>query len=225
MIVQYVIPKVPALLRHILYLPQDGQTRDKPLLIYLHGAGERGTALSHLSRHAIPRLIDGGREYDAVVLCPQCPADAVWDNVTGELKATIDAVIQACHIKSDRIVLTGSSMGGYGTWMMGMTYRNFFAAIAPVAGGGMSWRVENLRGTPVYAAHGSADAVVPVACTQGMVAAMRRAGQSPKLVIWEEYGHNDGIEAIYEQGKITDWLLAQRRTDFSRVPEVGEDLF
>lgn len=68
-------------LNNIVYIPENGNASELPLLIYLHGAGERGNNLDHLSRHAIPRLIENGREYNAIVLCPQCSANNVWDNV------------------------------------------------------------------------------------------------------------------------------------------------
>ena len=132
-------------LNNIVYIPENGNASELPLLIYLHGAGERGNNLDHLSRHAIPRLIENGREYNAVVLCPQCPANAVWDNVVERLKNTIDSAVSEYGIKRDRIVLTGSSMGGFGAVMTGMTYRNCFAGIAAVSGGGMSWRSSNFR--------------------------------------------------------------------------------
>ena len=124
-------------LNNIVYIPENGNASELPLLIYLHGAGERGNNLDHLSRHAIPRLIENGREYNAIVLCPQCPANAVWDNVVERLKNTIDAAVAEYGIKRDRILLTGSSMGGFGAVMTGMTYRNCFAGIAAVSGGGM----------------------------------------------------------------------------------------
>ena len=78
-------------LGHILYLPETDDLTDMPLLVYLHGAGERGTKLEHLYRHGIPKLIEEGRNYEAIVLCPQCPAYAVWDNVPVRLKYTITA--------------------------------------------------------------------------------------------------------------------------------------
>ena len=121
-------------LNNIVYIPNNVNTDicELPLLVYLHGAGERGSNLSHLSRHAIPQIIDNGGEYPAVVLCPQCPADAVWNNIPAKIKNTIDITVGEYGIKPDRIVLTGSSMGGFGSVMMGMTYRNFFAGIAAV---------------------------------------------------------------------------------------------
>ena len=75
--------------------------KDLPLLIYLHGAGERGLEYDHLYRHGVPRLINEGREIPAVVLCPQCPADRVWDNVVTELKEIIDTVAEQFSIKPD----------------------------------------------------------------------------------------------------------------------------
>lgn len=103
-------------LNNIVYIPDNVNTDicELPLLVYLHGAGERGSNLSHLSRHAIPRLIDNGGEYPALVLCPQCTADAVWDNIPAKIKKTIDITVDEYGIKPDRIVLTGSSMGGFG---------------------------------------------------------------------------------------------------------------
>ena len=76
---------------HIIYFPED-QTKDIPLLVYLHGAGERGTNLEHLERHGIPQVVKTGREIDAVILCPQCPAGYVWNNVVRELKMIIDKI-------------------------------------------------------------------------------------------------------------------------------------
>ena len=211
-------------LNYILFLPEK-PLADLPLLIYLHGAGERGENLEHLYRHAIPKFINAGREYDALVLCPQCPSNAVWDNVVYILKELIDSVVQEYDIKKDRICITGSSMGGFGTWMMGLTFRNFFSAIAPVAGGGMSWRCSNLCKTPVFAMHGDKDTVVPVCYSQLMVDFLRKAGDEVEFEILEGYGHNDGIEKAYSDNRLTDWLLSKRRSDFSYVPEYLEELF
>ena len=211
-------------LNYILFLPEK-PLADLPLLIYLHGAGERGQNLEHLYRHAIPKFINEGREYEALVLCPQCPANAVWDNVVYKLKELIDSVVQEYGVKKDRICITGSSMGGFGTWMMGLTFRNFFSAIAPVAGGGMSWRCSNLCKTPVFAMHGDKDAVVPIGYSQLMVDSLRKSGGEAEFEILEGYGHNDGIEKAYSDNRLTDWLLSKRRSDFSYVPEFLEELF
>lgn len=200
-----------------VFYPDD--CADLPLLIYLHGAGERGTEISHVYRHGIPKLICEGKEIPAVVLCPQCPTWAVWDNVVADVKKVIDHVVQQFHIKEDRICITGSSMGGFGTWMMGKTYSNFFSAIGPVAGGGMSWRCSNLRTTPVYAIHGAADTCVPPCYSELMVNGVNNTGGKAKLLLLDNLGHNDGIDYAYRNTDLIDWLLSQRRTDFSIIPE------
>lgn len=200
-----------------VYFPDE--YRGLPLLVYLHGAGERGTEISHVYRHGVPKLIHEGQEIPAVVLCPQCPTWAVWDNVVSTVKAVIDHVAAQFAILPDRICITGSSMGGFGTWMMGKTYPNFFSAIGPVAGGGMSWRCSNLRTTPVYAIHGGADSCVPPIYSELMVNSVNAAGGKGKLLLLEGKEHNDGIDDAYRNTDLIPWLLSMRRTDFSIIPE------
>ncbi len=212
-------------LSNIIYTPDHGNASDLPLLIYLHGAGERGNRLDHLGRHAIPRLIESGKEYPAVVLCPQCPADAVWDNVVEKLKNTIDSAVSEYGIKRDRIVLTGSSMGGFGAVMAGMTYRNYFAGIAAVSGGGMVWRSSNLSDTPILLFHGDKDDLVPVNYSEMLYSFLKNKGYSVELNVLEGYGHNDAIEKSYEDDYLTDWLLSKRRKHFDYIPEFLEELF
>lgn len=212
-------------MNYVVYTKEDKDISEMPLIVYLHGAGERGLKVDHLSRHAIPKFLDEGKEYDAVFLCPQCPCDRVWDNVVNDVKAIIDKVVAEYGIKKDRICITGSSMGGFGTWMMGLTFSNFFAGIAPVAGGGMSWRCGNLRSTPVLAYHGDKDSVVPIIYSELMVNRLKAIGANAELIVLEGYEHNDGINAAYEDGTLIEWLIKQRRTDFSEVPEAVSEWF
>ncbi|HOP11106.1 MAG TPA: alpha/beta hydrolase-fold protein [Oscillospiraceae bacterium] len=193
--------------------------KNLPLIVYLHGAGERGTVIEHLSRHGIPLMLENGYETEAVILCPQCPGDCVWDNIPHEVKAVIDRVIAEYDVDHTRVSLTGSSMGGFGTWMIGLTFPNFFSAIAPVAGGGMSWRCSNLSTTPVHAYHGGADTGVPLVYSQLMVDSVVKNGGSAELTVLDGYGHCDGINTAYQQYGIIDWLLSHKRTDFSPIPE------
>ena len=190
-----------------------------PLLVYLHGAGERGTAFDHVYRHGIPLLLEKGCSYPAVILVPQCPTEVVWCNIVHRIKDVIDTVAAAFSILPDRICLTGSSMGGYGTWSTALTYPNFFSAIAPIAGGGMAWRAKRLVTTPVYAFHGAEDSVVVPAYSQMMCDAVTAAGGEARLLLLEGFGHDDGINYAYAETDMVDWLLHQRRTDFSFVPD------
>lgn len=198
---------------------------DLPLLIYLHGAGERGLKYDHLYRHGVARMISEGKEIPAVVLIPQCPEEFVWDNVVEKVKEIIDQTAKEYAIKPDRICITGSSMGGFGTWMMGLTYKNFFSGLAPIAGGGMAWRTANLKNTPVYAIHGSEDEPVKPIYSQMMCERVNEEGGNAKLLMLEGFGHNDGIYHAYYNTDVIDWLLNCRRTDFENFPEAYSENF
>ena len=206
-----------------VYYPDE--YRDLPLLVYLHGAGERGKNIDHITRHAIPKLIGEGKEIPAVVLAPQCPALNVWDNVVDKVYGIINKVSEEYGIKKDRICITGSSMGGFGTWMMALTYPSFFSAIAPIAGGGMSWRASKLTKTPVLAVHGDEDEAVPFVYSQLMVDGVNNNGGSAELIKLEGQNHNDGIDFAYRNTKVIEWLLGQKREDFEYIPEVCEEMF
>lgn len=219
----YLTPQNGFNMNYIVYRPEI--YADLPLLVYLHGAGERGLNIDHLPLYAIPRLIEAGKEINAVVLCPQCPAQFVWDNVAPQLKTIIDQTAAEYGILPDRICITGSSMGGYGTWCMGLTYSNFFSAIGPVCGGGMAWRCSNLKTTPIYAVHGAADPTVVPYCSQSMVDAVNAAGGNARLLMLDGFGHCDGIEEAYENTDLIEWLLMQRRVDFTPVPEAYSECF
>lgn len=198
---------------------------DRPLLVYLHGAGERGKNFSHVFRHGIPKLIQEGRDVEAVVLFAQCPAGFIWNNMVKELKAIIDRVVEEYNVPKDRIVLTGSSMGGYGTWEMAMCYPELFAAVAPVAGGGVVWRTVKLIKTPVLAYHGDKDSVVPISQSEVMVEFTNRNGGTAELNVLKGKEHNDGIDYAYRETDLIRRLLSCRRSDFSHVPEFCEELF
>lgn len=199
--------------------------KDLPLIIYLHGAGERGTNADHIDKWGVPKQIAEGREYPAVILTPQCPEEFVWDNVVERVKSLIDDVVAEFGIKKDRISITGSSMGGFGTFMMGKTYSSFFAGIAPVAGGGMSWRTPNLKTTPVFAMHGDVDEVVPILYSKLMVDGVNASGGNATLTVLEGHNHETGIDYAYKDDTLMNWLLKQRRTDFEPVAEYCSEWF
>ena len=213
-----------AFMNYVVYTP-DEMKKDLPMIVYLHGAGERGTAVDHLSRRAIPMLLEQGRSLDAVVLCPQCPGYCVWDNVPFELKKIIDKVAAEYEVDMTRLSITGSSMGGFGTWTMGLNFPNFFSAMAPVAGGGMAWRAPNLISTPIRAYHGEKDEAVPVLCSEMMVNAVNKAKGNATLTVLPNWDHNGGIDAAYRDTDVIEWLLSQKRTDFTPIPEMYSKYF
>lgn len=206
-------------MNYVVYYPDDYV--DLPLVVYLHGAGERGENIDNVHRLGLARLLKQGRDYPAVVLCPQCPRHVIWNNITEEVKALIERIASEYNIGKDRILVTGSSMGGYGTWEMAACFPTFFAGAAPVAGGGIPFRTGRLHRMPIKAYHGDADTIVPLSQSQLMTNCLPEAA----LVVMEGKGHGDGIDYAYENTDLMEWLLAQRRTDFTYVPELCEEWF
>lgn len=199
--------------------------KELPLIVYLHGAGERGKNFEHIYRHGIPKLIKEGRVFNAVVLFPQCPAQFIWNNMVKELKAIIDKVVAEYGILKDRIFLTGSSMGGYGTWETAMCYPETFAAIAPVAGGGVMWRTGKLKNLPVLAYHGEVDSVVPISQSEIMVEYTLKNGGFAELNVLKGLEHNDGIDYAYRETDLIEKLISYRKTDYTHILEPCEEYF
>ena len=217
---------LPDLLRGLLYLPSGfKKERENSLLVYLHGAGERGCDISHITRHAIPKLIEEGREIGAVVYCPQCPADFVWGNIVEKVKKSIDIIANLYCADMSKISITGSSMGGYGTSEMVMCYRNFFSRAAVVSGGGVPFRAQNMKGTKIRFYHGADDNLVTPEESRRVFDVAAANGCDCEYFLIGGKGHNEAIEYVYEKTDVTEWLLAGKREDFTRVPEFLEELF
>ena len=135
---------IEAKLNYLLYLPKDYNKDPKkqwPLLIFLHGAGERGNDIDMVKMHGPPMLAEKGKHFPFIILSPQCPKDSWW---TYEPIMDLIEKIESTHrVDSKRIYLTGLSMGGYGTWALIAQYPHKFAAAAPVCGGGHTLFDEN----------------------------------------------------------------------------------
>ena len=147
---------------YVQYLPVDyDETKKYPLVLFLHGAGERGDDLDLAVKHGYMKYVkEEGREYPFIFIAPQCPAGKYWGCYTESLIAFLDEMIQTLPIDEARVYLTGLSMGGAGTWMLGNVCPNKFAAIAPVCGFGNHYFVSAMKDLPIYAFHGDCDDVV-----------------------------------------------------------------
>ncbi len=203
--------KTPSItMNYYIALPEDYDTSDKkyPLILFLHGAGERGTNAPVTKVHGVPKLIDRGEKIDAVCITPQCPSELVWDNIVMELKELLDGIIAEYRIDTENVNCTGLSMGGFGTWTMGVTYSTFFHKIAPVCGGGMAWRAAALKDVPIKAYHGGADGVVNPERSKEMVNAVIAQGGSAELTIYEGVGHDSWVNA-YEKSDLVEWLITK----------------
>lgn len=202
----------PVALRYLLYLPDDHATRrDWPLLLFLHGAGERGDDLDRVRRHGPPRLLGEGAAWPLVVVSPQCPAGETWWEHLRTLAALIDDVVARHGIDEDRVLLTGLSLGGMGACRLAAAEAQRFAALAPVCGTApWSLAPERLRHLPVWAFHGEEDEVVLPDESRELVAALRALGGDARLTLYPGVGHA-AWEPAYADPELLDWWLAARR--------------
>lgn len=197
----------------VLYRPE-AKMNNYPVIVQLHGAGEVGNGGDDLIRvevHGISKLIQKGEEYPCMIVMPQCPTESFWAAEIPNIYAFINRLIETYSIDTGRIYLTGLSMGGFGTWLTACRYPKMFAAIAPVCGGGMTWRVSALD-MPIWAWHGTEDEVVYPTETINMVHALRQARpQDPsiRMTLVDGVGHNVWDNA-YQQ-ELIQWLLCQHR--------------
>ncbi|KJL27887.1 alpha/beta hydrolase-fold protein [Microbacterium oxydans] len=201
-------------LRYLVHLPEDYDAdpdRRWPLVLFLHGAGERGSDLDRAALHGPPRLADAGHEFPFVLVTPQCAESSQWVAELSTLSGLLDEVVAAHRIDSARISVTGLSMGGYGTWSMAVRYPDRFAAIAPICGGLWLQSAAPIRSLPVWAFHGDADDVVPIAATDDIVTELRSLGGDVRFTRYPGVGHDSWTET-YGNPEFFDWLLSHRRT-------------
>jgi predicted peptidase len=207
-------------LNYLLYLPKDYKPAGEklwPLMLFLHRAGERGANLTLVTKHGPPKLAAQKKEFPFIIVSPQCPLEQTWNDEA--LLALLDHVIARFKVDARRIYLTGLSMGGYGTWSLGMKHPERFAAIVPVCGGGNAGDIllvsrnkkHALQTLAVWAFHGAKDDVVPLAESKVMFVALKKAGcKKVKLAVYPDTGH-DSYTKTYNNPKLYEWLLKHRR--------------
>ncbi|MBD3226497.1 MAG: prolyl oligopeptidase family serine peptidase [Caldithrix sp.] len=192
---------------YLLYLPQayDNSTKQWPLMLFLHGAGERGDDLNKVKIHGPPKLIEQGQQFPFIIVSPQCPPEQWWS--VDNLDALLKQMVKDYDVDENRIYVTGLSMGGYGTWNLAFEYPNRFAAIAPICGGGDTKKAHRLKHLPVWVFHGAQDKVVPVQQSEDMVKAIKLAGGKAKLTIYPQAGHDSWTET-YNNPALYEWFLS-----------------
>ena len=195
---------------YLLFLPegyQDGG-KDFPLIMFLHGAGERGKDLNKVKIHGPAKIVEKKKDFPFIVLSPQCPEGVWWD--TEVLLNLLDDVVSRYRIDKSRIYLTGLSMGGFASWKLAAGYPSRFAAIAPVCGGGAPFTTRALKDIPTWVFHGAKDPVVPLRESEIMVEALKRFGGNVKLTVYPEAGHDSWTET-YDNPELYDWFLKQKK--------------
>ena len=201
--------QVKVQLNYLLYLPKEYEKQESwPLLLFLHGSGERGNDLELVKVHGPPKLIAAGKDFPFIVVSPQCSKNQWWEPI--ELVALLDEIESHYKVDADRICVTGLSMGGFGTWRLAAYAPDRLAAIAPICGGGEKYWTKEFAHLPTWAFHGGKDEGVPPERSTVMIDELKKEGGNPKLTIYPEAGH-DSWTTTYENPELYEWLLAQKR--------------
>lgn len=211
--------------------PEYTSERAWPVILFLHGSGERGTDGLLQTEVGIGRAIRRHREwFPAIVVMPQCRPNATWFGPDGlgpmatmALKC-VEAASREYRLDRERMYLTGLSLGGQGTWLIAAAFPGQFAAIVPICGflelgptptAGLTEQVAGqLVNENIWCFHGDADQAVSVTASRTLIAAIRAAGGNPRYTEYPGVGHN-AWDAAYDTADLWRWLYIQKRA----VPE------
>lgn len=221
--------------RYRLLLPagfKDGEAKKYPLVLLLHGAGERGDDNALQLKHGAAEFVRADRQmdYPCIVIVPQCPKDAKWVDVDwspGSGTSTfpndpspsmkmalriVDQWIAGGRVDPSRVYLTGISMGGYGCWFASAVNGNPFAATIPICGGGDPSWADRYGKTPIWTFHGTDDTAVPIGRSREMIQALKKIGHRPEPKYTEyEGGAHDVWTQTYKRDDVFEWLFSQRK--------------
>lgn len=197
---------------YFFFLPENYDTNDKekaaPLLLFLHGMGERGNNVERIKAHGPPKLLadpETAKDWPFITVSPQCPDGKYWS--PAQLLLLIEHVEKEYNVDKNRIYVTGLSMGGFGTWMLAAEAPERFAAAAPICGGGHTENAKKLVDMPIWVFHGDADNVVPVTLSKNYVEAIEKAGgKKVKLTTYPGVGH-DSWTQTYKNKELYKFFL------------------
>ena len=221
--------------RYVVYVPADWTPKQKwPVILFLHGAGERGSDGLPQSDVGIGRALRMNSDrYPFIVVMPQCGKDKVWSDrdMEAQTLAALEQTIKKFKGDRDRVYLTGLSMGGYGTFNMATKYPGKFAAFVAICGGlrapkdfpelhvellddprvtdPLAETARRIGKAPFWIFHGDADQSVPVEGSREIVEALRAAGGNVRYTEYPGVGHNSWDKA-YGEPELPQWLLQQR---------------
>ncbi len=202
-------PKVKC--NYLLYLPKDYNSHNDsfPLIIYLHGGSQRGKDLNKLKAYGLPYLIDKGNNYDFIIASPQCPDTTYWSRIDW-LDSLYQDLTMKYRIDTNRVYVTGISMGGFGAWHAAMDYPDRIAAIVPLCGGcNDSLDICRINRIPIWTFHGTADTEINVNETDRLVKRLQNCNGNIMYTRIDNAGH--GIHYIFEKQEIYDWMIKQRK--------------
>ena len=199
-----------------------------PLVVFLHGSGERGDDNEKQLLLGVPEFLkpENRKDYPCFLIAPQCPEGKKWVEVDWGAESSvqpkepsepmalllglIEQLPKDYPIDPKRIYVTGLSMGGFGTWDVIARRPDLFAAAAPICGGGDENTAPKIAKIPIWAFHGSKDSTVRVSRTLYMIEALKKAGGDPGYTIYPGEGHASWIPA-YRDPQLMNWLFAQKK--------------
>ena len=207
-------------LRYLTFYPAGfEENRPQPVLFHLNGAGSRGKDIAPcLTTQSVcvgPKVFP---EYPFVTVIPLCSEDT-WFDLWEHLEALVRFIAAQPYTDRKRIYLTGGSMGGYATWQLAMSMPEYFAAIAPVCGGGMYWNARRIVNIPIWAFHGGKDPTVLPEESRKMVDAVNQRGGNARLTVYPENGH-DAWTDTYSNPELYRWFLSHEK---SKEPPQSDD--
>ncbi len=228
-----------ATLPYRLLIPEGYQPGQKyPLVVFLHGAGERGADNRAQLVHGAPLFLqpEVRAKFPCFVVAPQCPEGKRWVEIDWSAESGVQPaqpsdplglVVELLlnlprqySIDSQRVYATGLSMGGFGTWDLITRYPGRFAAAVPICGGGDDQVAAKAVKTPIWAFHSSDDSVVKVTRTRAMIDALRKAGAQPRYTEYTGLGHNSWGKA-YAEPELLPWLFSQHLPKRDAYPLKG----
>jgi predicted peptidase len=203
---------------HQLFVPKgyDADKRQRwPLMIFLHGSGERGADLAQVTKWGPPQIVAKHPGTPMLIVSPQLEAGGDWD--VAKLDRLLADVRKRYRVDAARIYLTGLSLGGMATWRWALARPQTFAAIAPVAAKTPIEEACELRDLPIWAFHGDDDGAVPLRGDVDMVDAVRACQGSvkPRLTVYPATDHFSWVPA-YDDPALWRWLSEQRRPATAR---------
>lgn len=201
-------------LDYLLFLPKGYKETGEqqwPLILFLHGAGERGYDATEVMNTAIKELLANQTTSPFILLAPQCPPDTWWVEKEGALIALLDSITGTHAVDESRVYLTGLSMGGAGSWYLASKHPKRFAALAPICGASLWWQgfpqnAALLKDIPIWAFHGDADDVVPITVTEEIVAVLQENQADVQLTRYPGVAHNSWAQT-YANPALYEWLF------------------
>ncbi|XHE16291.1 dienelactone hydrolase family protein [Agrobacterium deltaense] len=199
-------------INYLLYTPKDYDGSDKtyPLVVWLHGGDQGGSDVEKLRSSGLPKLIEGGRDFPFMVFSPQNPSEELLYPIE-RVASVLESVVADHRVDRSRIYLIGYSRGGFGAWSMAEQFPQTFAAVVPIAGGGIRHYLNRTNEkTAFWAFHGARDEVIPLSDTVVLVQRLQELKRNVRLTVFEDTNHEEVEGKVLGDEAMWTWLLQQK---------------